>query len=195
MVASALMLMLVQVEAPAPTPPASAVVADPRMAQMATLYDEICLKAFPDDGKLDKVVKAKGATALTPEEVRVTLVDDPGHGWRIADPGGDILVILELPPYHACSVRWSGPVGAPDWAPYQAVIAPYLAARSGWATLPPTQMDRGDVHISATMTGRMDARGSEALMIFDQTPLDPTRRAAPDTKADRRFVHQLRASR
>jgi hypothetical protein len=190
------MMLAVAAQATAPnTTTAPAPLTDPRMAQMATLYDEICLRAFPDDGKLDKVVKAKGATALTPEEVRVTLVDDPGRGWRIADPGGDILVILELPPYHACSVRWSGPVGAPDWAPYQTVIAPYLAARGGWATLPPTQMDRGDVHISATMTGRMDAGGSEALMIFDQTPIDPARRAAPDAKADRRFVHQLRAGR
>ena len=180
-------MLLVQ----AATPPAT-IVPDPRMAGMAALYDEVCLHGFPDDDAVDKLMATKGATALRPDEVRVTLVDDPGRGWRIADPGGDILVILELPPYHACSVRWSGPAGAPDWAPYRVAIAPYLATRTGWLTLPPTEMDRGDVHISATMTGRMSAEGSEALMIFDQTPLDPARRAAPDAKADRRFVHQLR---
>lgn len=191
MFTAALLGLVAQATAPAPTP-VPVLVADPRMTRMAALYEEVCLKAFPDDTAVDTLMAAKGASALTPEEVKVTLVDDPGRGWTIQDEGKRVLIILETPPYHACSVRWPAPAGTPDMMPYRAVADRYMATRTGWTTMPPMEMDRGDIHISATMSGRMSGRATETLMVIDQTPADPARRAAGEGGVDRRLVHQMR---
>ncbi|WP_425230161.1 NMCC_0638 family (lipo)protein [Sphingomonas sp.] len=186
---TALLLGLAAQTVAAPPPAPGAAVTDPRLTRMAALYEELCLKAFPDDAAVDRLMAARGATALTPEQVRVTLVDDPGRGWRVADAGGPVLVILELPPYHACSVRWDAPAGTPDWSAYRAVSDPYLAGHDGWTTLPPMEMDRGDIHISGVTTARMTAAGSDALIVVDQTPSDPAKRGTGTV--DRRLVHQM----
>ena len=193
MIAGALMLLLVQSAAPAPVPIATA---DPRLARMAALYDEVCLKAFPDDAAVGRSMTARGATALTPAEVKVTLVDDPGRGWRIEDDGRQVLVFLELPPFHACSVRWPAPAGTPDWSAYRNVADAYTEARGDWQTMSPMTMDRGDIRIMATGRQRMLPNGgAESLLVIDQTITDPARRAAGETGVERRLVHQLAGAR
>ena len=177
-------LMLAQIVPPAPA-------VDPRAGRMAALYGEVCLRAFPDYAAVDRVMAGKGATALTPEEVRVTLRADPGRGWSLADGDRQVLVFLELPPFHACSVRWSAPAGATDLSAYRAAIAPLAGAGSGFRAIPPQEADMGPIHISATGLERSLAGGGiETLFVIDQHITDPARRAAGETGVSRRFVRQ-----
>ena len=69
---------------------------DATNAQMAQLYEEVCLKAFPDDRAVAALMAARGAKELSAEEVRVTMVDDPARAWRLAE--SDTTVWLEFPP-------------------------------------------------------------------------------------------------
>src|SRR6478609_6120669 len=104
-----------------------------RLERMVALYDELCLEKFPDDVAVDALMAAKGATPLTPEEVRVTFNDDPGRGWLLEDGDIEIQIMLELPPYHACSVRWMTADGFGDLSGYQSVIDEFEAAGPAFA--------------------------------------------------------------
>jgi hypothetical protein len=168
---------------------ASPTQADAHIARMAALYDEVCLRAFPDDDAMIALASAKAAREYSPDEVRVTMRDDPARGWLMAD--GNTTIWLEFPPYHACSVRWSMAVpGAP--APYRAVIEPYMKAKGGFRPLPPQQADQGPIRIQAVGESRpLPDGGAESLYIFLQHIADPQRRAAGETGVSMRFVHQF----
>lgn len=183
-----LLALALAVTAPLSRPAA----ADPRLARMAALYGEVCLRDFPDDDVLDAAVTAKGARRLTEAEARITLVDDPGRGWALDDTGRTVLVFLELPPFHACSVRFPIASDQPGIEPYQAVIAPFLAANPGFEPIGPYDTDRGDIHIRAIGAGRRLPDGrTETLLLYDQSITDPARRAKGETGVMRRFVHQI----
>lgn len=180
------MLTLLLVQAVAVPPP------DPRAGRMAALYDEVCLRAFPDDKAVDAAMAAKGAKPLTPDQVKVTLREDPGRGWSVEDGDRTVFVFLEAPPYHACSVRWPAPAGADDLGAYRAVVDPFVAQRPGFAAMPPREMDMGALHISAAGQQRvLPNGGAESLFVIDQHVTDPARRARGETGMMRRFVHQL----
>jgi hypothetical protein len=91
------------------------------MTRMAALYDEVCLKAFPDDAAVDRLMAEKGAAPLTPEQAQITLRGDPGRGWLLKDGERNIQIMLELPPFHACSVpgRWPPASAFSNTAPQQ----------------------------------------------------------------------------
>ncbi len=166
--------------------------ADPVVTRMVALYDEVCLKAFPDDAAVDALMQAKGAKALTPDEVRVTFNDDPGRGWLLADGDRNIQIMLELPPYHACSVRRSTDGGFGDLAAYRAVAEAFKAAHPGFAPVAEQQADIGAYH--AHMAGELRELpdgGAETLYMFDQVYRDPARQAATGNRVDIRFVHQI----
>jgi hypothetical protein len=55
-----------------------------QLAEMVALYDQVCLRAFPDDGAAARAVSRYRATRLSSDEIRPLLHDDPGIGWRIA---------------------------------------------------------------------------------------------------------------
>lgn len=161
-------------------------VPDPLLAQMVGLYDDLCLKTFPDDVAVGAAMKK--ATPLTPDQVKIYLHDDPGVGWRIADPEGDMIVTIEGPPYHACTVRRHTPRGFPDLAAYHAVADPYEERVGGFEPIAPLDQIVGNVHSNgygetrATLDG-----GGEALFIFENSPTDPA--DGPDVEV--RFVHQI----
>ena len=166
--------------------------ADAIQARMAALYDEICLHAFPDDAAVDALMKAKGAMPMTPEEVKVTLRDDPGRGWFVPDGDRNIQVTIEMPPYDACVVRRTTPAGFSDLAAYQAVVAPFRKSHPGFAPAGNFDQDMGDIHIHATGEIRPLPDGrSETLYIFDQRITDAGRRANGETGVQVRFVHQI----
>ena len=167
---------------------------DPVEQRMATLYDEVCLQAFPIDGAVDKAMAARGATPLTPDQVRVTLVDDPGRGWVVKDGDREMLVFLELPPFHACSVRQFTTAGFADLTAYRAVADPFEQAHPGFVGLgAPYDVDKGDLHIHAIGEQRtLPGGGQESLFVFDQHVIDPAKRAAGSTRVNVRFVHQIR---
>jgi hypothetical protein len=164
--------------------------ADQRNTRMAGLYEEICLKTFPDDKAIDALMTAKGAQPLSPEDVKVTLGDDPGRAWNLPDKSATIW--LELPPYHACSVRWSSPQFG-DLSRYREVADKYERKQGGFSTIEPFEGDAGPIHIHAVGEQRpLPDGGTESLFIFDQQISDQKRRDAGETGYVLRFVHQYR---
>lgn len=167
--------------------------ADPVVARMAALYQEVCLTAFPYDDQVDALMAAKGARPLTPDQVKVTLRDDPGRGWETPDADGQsTFVFLELPPYHACSVRHMTENGLGEPSAYQAIVSRFKESRPGFAPAAPMDQVVGGLHIQATIEQRPLPGGSaEALMVFEQRIADPKRVAAGETRVSLRFVHQI----
>ena len=171
---------------------ATTTVPDPVQARMAALYNEICLQTFPIDAQVDALMQRKGATPLTSEEVKVTLVDDPGRGWRVKDGDRDILVFIEMPPYHACTVRRFTTNGFTDLSAYRAVVDPYEASHPAFVPAKPYDVDRGEIHVHAIGEARpLPTGGAETFYIYDQHITDPARRANDDTAVNVRFVHQI----
>jgi hypothetical protein len=159
---------------------------------MAALYDEVCLKTFPIDAAVDAIMASKGATPLTPEEVRVTLVDDPGRGWLLDDGDRKIQVTLELPPFHACSVRAMVSSGPQDMEAYKKVSQAFEDEHRGFRPAAPYDKDIAGLHIHAVGEQRdLPGNSTESLLVFDQRVTDPQRRAAGETAVSLRFVHQI----
>ena len=166
--------------------------AQPVAARMVALYDEICLQTFPIDAQVDALMTAKGAAPLTPEEVKVTLRDDPGRGWRLQDGATTMLVFIEMPPFHACSIRAGIGDGPADLTGYQSVVSAFKAGHSGFEAQKPMDATMGPIRIHAEHEGRtLPGGGTEALMVIDQQISDPARRAKGETGTMLRFVHQL----
>src|SRR4051812_32891574 len=95
------MLMLLALVATTASSPESQ-----RLSQMTALYEQVCLKIFPDDKAVEALMMKESVRELTPYEVKVTMRDDPAGGWYMAQDGS-VSVWLEFPPFHACSVRWN----------------------------------------------------------------------------------------
>jgi len=167
---------------------------DDMVQRMVALYDEACLQAFPNDEKIGALMAGKGATPLTPDEVKVTLRDDPGCGWRLKDGERSVLIFLEIPPFHACSVRWSAPQKlSDDDAGYRAVVERYKASHDGFTPGPMMDRDLGEIHVHGVTEGRtLPGGGGELLMLIDQHVIDRSRRAEGETGVSMRMVHQIR---
>ncbi|WP_076068587.1 NMCC_0638 family (lipo)protein [Sphingomonas montana] len=163
--------------------------ADQRQARMTTLYDQVCLRTFPDDAAVVALMKARNARELTPDEVKVTMRDDPARGWDVHDGGATVWI--EFPPFHACSVRWNTPsIG--DLSAYRTIAKAYQSRTGGYTPITPMEGDQGDIHIHAVGEQRtLPDKRTESLFIFDQHITDPKRRAAGDTGVSLRFVHQF----
>ena len=163
---------------------------------MATLYDNVCLRAFPDDAAVTRQMDALHARALSAVEMRIFLHDDPGHGWRIADGEGaddQFIVTIEHPPYHACSVRRQTTGGLSDGRPYRVAQDGYAAANAGFTAIAQPSFPMGD-RIS-TMFGLRRVREDgqvESLYRFAVSPADP---ADPHHYGvEIRYVHQFHAA-
>ena len=163
--------------------------ADQRLARMTALYDQVCLKTFPDDKAVIALMEARKARELSADEVKITMGDDPARGWDIND--NRATVWIEFPPYHACSVRWNtSRMG--DFSVYRAIADRYERATGGYRPIKPLDGDQGDIHIHAIGEQRvLPDKGYESLFIFDQQITNPKRREAGETGVVLRFVHQL----
>lgn len=168
--------------------PAAAPVGDPALGRLAALYDQLCLKAFPDDAAVAAALDARGAKPLTREQIAVTLRDDPGRGWLLRDGERNIQITLELPPFHACSVRRTVRDGAPTGDTYQAAIGTYKASHPGFVAAPPldAKVDKWQVH-AAGVQRILPGGGGESLLVIEQRP-----QAGADGTLDLRYVHQIR---
>jgi hypothetical protein len=156
--------------------------------QHFTLYEQVCLKAFPDDRAVEALMKERNATEMSQEDVRVTMGADPARGWKLPEGGS---VWLELPPFHACSVRWNTPQ-IPNLGDYWAISEAYKNTRRGFTPMKPMDADKGDIHIHAVGDRRVLADNSvESLFFIDQHITDAKRRAAGQTGFSVRAVHQF----
>jgi hypothetical protein len=77
----------------------------PAALRLLRHFSDFCLQKFPDDAALAAAVEAAGGIAMTADEIKARLHDDPGRGWMIDSPEGRFAIVLEYPPYHACAVR------------------------------------------------------------------------------------------
>ena len=180
------MITLLILAAAAAEPSAQSV---PQIADMAQLYEELCLRAFPDDKAVEEMALARGGKVLSEADVKITMGDDPAKAWVL--PTGNVTIWIEFPPYHACSVRWSTPTLG-SFAAYEAIAAKYETEVGGFQPIAPLGGDQGDIHIHAVGEQRiLPNKGVESLFVFDQSISNPTRRAAGDTGFSLRFVHQF----
>jgi hypothetical protein len=156
--------------------------------RMIALYDQVCLRAFPDDKGVDSAMAQLGARPLKRSEVKIYLHDDPGRGWRLDSQGTVFTILVESPPYHACSVRLSTPEPFTDMGSYPALASAFEASRGGgFQSIPPYDADVEETHTHATGEQRVNTDNSaESLFYFVNTPLT---KSAPGTEV--RFVHQL----
>lgn len=164
------------------------------VARMTALFDQVCLTAFPDDAKVDAAMTAARAIPLTEAQARVSLRDDPGRGWVVKGAGTPVMVVLELPPYHACSVRGLVGGGPHDLSALTAATDAYKRAHPGFTAEPPFDGERGGIHIHATNEVRlMPGGGTDSLMVIAQTVTDAKQLGPGETVSPLRFVHQIRA--
>lgn len=163
-----------------------------RLARAVDLYETACLRTFPDDQALDALMAARGATPLSDADVKVTLLDDPGRAWQVGEGAERLLVFLELPPYHACSVRFTMPDAQYDLRSYRDVERRYIGDAT-FTDVEPLEADQGDLHLHLVGKQRSVAGGTETLMIVDQHITDIARRKAGETGVPLRFVRQIKA--
>jgi hypothetical protein len=167
---------------PAPDPAA-------QLTEMLTLYDEICLKTFPDDAATVHALETREAVALSDAQVRVFLHEDPGRGWRIVGKTAKFILTIEAPPFHACGLRTNTIAGFPSMQPYQDLIARYESGRSLQKLAPVSREVVGTQTVGAGETGMKGAL-AEGLLVFTAQPL-PANRAVAGDAIEVRFVHQL----
>ena len=177
-----MMILLSLLLATTPAPDLAAA----RLARAVDLYEAACLKTFPDDAAIDGLMTQRGAKPLTAEQVKVTLRDDPGRGWQIGDGAERMLVFLELPPFHACSVRFDMPNTGYDLSGYEAAATRFTADHEGFSAMPPFDQRVGTMRIHAEGRQRVTADRGESLFVIAQ-------QNAANAKTDLRFVHQIGA--
>jgi hypothetical protein len=165
-----------------------------RLARAVDLYEAACLKTFPDDAALDALMTQRGATPLSAQDVKITLRDDPGRAWQLGDGRDRLFVYLELPPYHACSVRFMMPDAQYDLTGYRDVERRYMASVGTFTDSQPLDDDQGPLHIRLMGKERRQSDANETLMVVDQHITDIARRKAGETAVSLRFVRQIKAN-
>lgn len=82
-----------------------------------TLFVDLCVKTYPDEAALGRLVVTKGAQALSPEELKHYMhgPQDQGHGWYLKTALTRYVIILQQQPFRACTVRRMTPDGL-HWA-------------------------------------------------------------------------------
>jgi len=174
-----------QYEAPANPPDPAA-----QLAEMVALYDEVCLRAFPDDSAAARAVSRYRATPLSPADVRRFLHDDPGIGWRIEGRTGRFhLTIEQAPPYHACAVRTMTAHGFSDLGPYRSAAARYESG-GRFEEIDPIDRVVRDLRIVGGGDRRIDPDGSSESLLFAITTPAGEAREGGMTAVEVRFAHQ-----
>ena len=159
------------------------------VASLVSLYDRLCLQAFPDDEAIGKAVEAEGGVRLA--DVRQYLHDDPGIGWALTDGRGQTIVTVEKPPYHACAVRRSLPVETVDLAPFDRAVASFQKTHGKLEKMPPVAFEVNGQHSIGTAWARtLPDGGGDMHMRFENRPIA---RGPNIPLLEIRFVHQQAA--
>ena len=160
--------------------------------EMIALYDEICLRAFPDDKAAGDAAARHNATPLTDAQVRIYLHDDPGMGWSLQGRTGRFTVTIEAPPYHACAIRTMTARGFADFGPYQALANRYEAG-GGYRAMNRVQFTRDNLEVAGGGERRATPDGgTETLLVIVTTPTREYRDRG-ETGVEIRFTHQFAA--
>lgn len=170
---------------PSPPPDAGA-----QLAEMVGLYDEICLKTFPDDRAVERAMAGRGATAMSRDEVRFYLHDDPGVGWWLAGHTGRFEVTVEAPPFHACGIRTLTASGFPDLSSYRRLADAFESGHE-IQKIGPSTFARDNIETTGGGEAwhRTDSH-DEALLVMMAQPASAIRVQGRDG-VEVRFVHQI----
>ena len=122
---------------PPQTPPASDKAAAPSLtlppsngkpvdvqgiSELVGTFLGLCLNVFPDDEAVAAKVETEGHAPLSDQQLRLFLHDDPGRGWLVRRGDMTLVLTVELPPFHSCTVRGMLPT-EPDIAMSAALAA------------------------------------------------------------------------
>lgn len=140
--------------------------------ELLDVFGEICLSRFPKDDVIQKYMKEKAYPALTPEQVKMFLKADPGIGWFHARAGGgQYIITLEYPPFHACAVR-ARYNKMPDYKVGLSLFIGVWAANEtvNMRELPPQAQTLGNQKIVARLFEvQRTTKGAELIMAIETT--------------------------
>jgi hypothetical protein len=164
-----------------------------QLAEMLSLYEPICLAAFPDDAAAERRALALGAAPMAPQRVRALLHDDPGRGWVFSGRTARFELTIEAAPFHACAVRTLTANAFPNVAAYRALAQRYTVTHGAFRRVGPIEQTSAGLHIAA-FGDQADLGGgrTDALMVLMTRP-DEAHRRAGQTAIEVRFAHQLYA--
>lgn len=97
-------------------------------SELAALWHDACLQAFPDPARLSALAMADRFVAMTPDEAGRYLAGSDGQGWFSRTALANYAVVIQAPGHDGhgeCSVRRLTPDG-------MSTAAPYFAARDAW---------------------------------------------------------------
>lgn len=100
----------------------------PDMGDMTGVFDAFCLRAFPDDGALDRLATERQARPVSPEQVKSSIGVDAGRGWYLTTPAAEYFVVVERPHNQSCSVRRLTVSGMPSVQPLQQALKSFAVA-------------------------------------------------------------------
>lgn len=169
----AVLLYLALKAVPTSPPPAAATY---RGEGQMRLFDTICGHVFPDDARVaEGLAKVPGARALTPDELRIYLKDDPGRGWIMPAGTSRIVVTIEAPPIHSCAVRITNTDGVIDEGRWQQLLAGAQArSGGGFVAMAPQTFDVGEIRSQASGVQKQGKDGAaEAIYLIRSTPRKP----------------------
>jgi hypothetical protein len=142
------------------------------ITELINLYDELCIKDFPDDNLVAAFLSSYAARPMTTAEVQRYLHSDPGAGWYIRTSTALYGVTIEQPPFHTCAIRRMTPEGGiPEQiGKVAAAVREYAASISGSvAPIRPNQTQLpGGATVISVGSGVVDATGkpSDTFGIF-----------------------------
>lgn len=170
---------------------------------MTGLFDQVCLRSFPDLAAVGRAAKGARASPMTPIQVRSFLHDDPGYGWFYAQPEATYAVTIEQPPYRACAVRRITSSGFPTMQPLLDAVQAYSAGRSGLRLIPAGKQHtvlEGGADLDATAQGLVRPGSERPIEMFMELVTDYhghyPNPASPDLEpgsrgVEMRFVHTV----
>lgn len=162
-----------------------------QLQEMTSLYDAVCLKAFPQDGQVEAMMKVRGAVPMTEADVASYLHDDAGVGWVLVGRAATFRVLIEHPPYHACSVRSVTRTGFSGLSAYASLVERELKSWPRHETIAPQSFVVRGVQTEMRGEGRLRGDGqTECLLLGLGRVVDPAL-ASRLTGIEVRFVHQF----
>jgi hypothetical protein len=158
--------------------------------ELIALYDEICLRAFPDDGAAAAAAARHDASPLSQSDIRRFLHDDPGIGWQLRGRTGRFDVTIEQsPPYHACAVRTMTANGFADMGPYQTLASSYERGRD-FERIPTQDFDADGFHVTGGGERLVGSGQNAESLLMMMTRAPDAARARGQTSIEVRFAHQ-----
>ncbi len=101
---------------------------DAAASELAAVWRDACLQAFPDPARLTALAAADGYRAMTTDEAAQYLAGSAGQGWFSRTALAEYAVVIEAAGADSrgeCSVRRLTAAG-------MSTAAPYFAARDAW---------------------------------------------------------------